>query len=371
MSARGRATGPAPSEPDPELGTFRFGREDAQEGVPSMGRTLRSVVTLLCTAVVLSLTVSAHAATYTDHQRAARAAAYLRTQQKPNGSFNAFSTVGSTADAVSAFVSAGVGRTAMMKAVGYLRQQVSLGHVTDIGSQAKVVLAVDAAGLDPHTFGGTDLLQTIRSTIGTDGHFGTSAVFDDALVVLAIESAKITPSNKAAAWLLAAQCPDGGWAYDTPYHAGTDNRHCVDSPSDFFSSDSNTTSYVVQALANMSDTDWVSSPFAFFASLRDQGPHGHHGWPYAAAFPGTDANSTALVIQAYRAAHVPVPTLSIQALRNLQTPVCGAFAFTWTKGTRGGPDQGATIGAIPGLLRDAFPVSGPVAVGLPVVPTCA
>jgi len=262
---------------------------------------------------------------------------------------------------VSAFVSAGVGRTAMMKAVGYLRQQVSLGHVTDIGSQAKVVLAVDAAGLDPHTFGGTNLLLRIRNTIGTDGHFGTSAVFDDALVVLAIESVKprITPSNKAAAWLLSAQCPDGGWAYDTPYHAGTDDRHCVDSPSDFFSSDSNTTSYVVQALANMSDTDWVSSPFAFFASLRDQGPRGHHGWPYAAAFPGTDANSTALVVQAYRAAHVPVPALSIQALRNL------------TKGTRGGPDQGATIGAIPGLLRDPFPVSGPVAVGLPVVPACA
>lgn len=334
-----------------------------------MGRTLRSVVTLLCTTVVLSLTVSAHAAAYTDQERAARGAAYLRTQQKPNGSFNAFSTVGSTADAVQAFVSAGVGRTAMMQAIGYLRQQVSLGHVTDIGSQAKVVLAVDAAGLDPHTFGGTNLLQTIRATIGTDGHFGTSAVFDDALVVLAIESAKIMPSNKAAAWLLSAQCPDGGWAYDKPYDAGTDNAHCVDSPTtDFFSSDSNTTSYVVQALANMSDTDWVSNPFAFFASLRDPV---HHGWHYAAAFPGTDANSTALVIQAYRAAGLPVPTLSIQALRDLQTPVCGAFSFTWSKGKRSGPDQGGTIGAIPGLLRDAFPVSGPVAVGLPAVPKCA
>lgn len=338
-----------------------------------MGRTLRSIATLLCTAVVLSITANAHAATFTDGQRAARAAAYLRSQQKPNGSFNAFSPVGSTADAVSAFVSAGVGRTAMMKAVGYLRQQVSLGHVTAIGLQAKVVLAVDAAGLNPRTFGGTNLLQTIRDTLGTDGHFGTSAVFDDALVVLAIESAGITPAIKAAVWLLSAQCPDGGWAYDKPYDSGTDNTHCVDpSGTDFFSSDSNTTSYVVQALANMSDTDWVyPTPFTFFASLRDQEPHGHHGWPYAVSNPGTDANSTALVIQAYRAAHVPLPPLSIQALRDLQTPVCGAFAFTWTKGRRGGPDPGATIGAVPGLLRDAFPVSGSVAVGLPTVPKCA
>jgi Prenyltransferase and squalene oxidase repeat len=335
-----------------------------------MGRTLRSVATLLCTSLVLATPVAAHAATYTDQQRAARAAAYLRTQQRPNGSFSAFSSIGSTADAVSAFVSAGVGRTAMMASIGFLRQQVVAGHVNTIGLQAKVVLAVDAAKLDPKTFGGTNLLKAIRDTIGTDGHFGTSAVFDDALALLAIESApaKNMPSIKAAAWLLSAQCPDGGWAYDKPYDAGTDNHHCVDSPTtDFFSSDSNTTSYVVQALSNMSDTDWVADPFAFFASMRDPV---HHGWPYAASFPGTDANSTALVIQAYRAAGIAVPTGSIQALRDLQTPLCGAFAFTWTKGKRGGPDQGATIGAIPGLLRDAFPVRGTVAVGLPLVRTC-
>jgi hypothetical protein len=340
-----------------------------------MGRTLRRVTARFLSvavsgAVVLSFAVSAHAAPITDQQRADRAVAYLRAHQRENGSIVAFSAIGSTADAVSAFVAAGVGRTAMTKAIGFLRTQVSLGHVTQIGLQAKVVIAVDAAGLDPATFGGANLVHTISATIGSDGHYGTSAVFDDALVMLAIESSGATPPTKAAAWLLQAQCPDGGWAYDKPYDSSTDNKHCSDGTTDYFPSDSNTTSYVVQALANMSDTDWIYDPFAstgFFFHLRDKV---RGGWPYSFGLP-SDANSTALVIQAYRAAKLAVPTGSIQALRDLQYTSCGAFAYSWSKGKRTGADLGATIGAIPGLLRKPFPVSGTVATGVPAVPKCA
>jgi hypothetical protein len=340
-----------------------------------MGRTLRRVTATLLTvavsgAVVLSFAASARAAPLTDQQRADRAAAYLRAHQRENGSIVAFSAIGSTADAVSAFVAAGVGRTAMTNAIGYLRAQVALGHVTQIGQQAKVVIAVDAAGLNPATFGGTNLLATISSTIGSGGHYGTSAVLDDALVMLAIESSGAVPPTKAAVWLLEAQCPDGGWAYDKPYDKTTgDNAHCSDGPKDFFPSDSNTTSYVVQALANMSDTDWVHDPFGssgFFSHLRDKV---RGGWPYSSGLP-TDANSTALVVQAYRAAKLAVPVGSIQALRNLQYTSCGAFAYSWSKGTRTGADVGATIGAILGLLRKPFPVSGEVAAGVPAVPKC-
>ena len=202
-----------------------------------MGRTLRRVTATFLSvavsgAVVLSFAVSAHAAPITDQQRADRAVAYLRAHQRENGSIVAFSAIGSTADAVLAFVAAGVGRTAMTKAIGFLRTQVSLGHVTQIGLQAKVVMAVSASGGDARTFGGVNLLRKIRSSLGSDGRFGTAAVLDDALAMLAIEvRGTAVPATKAAAWLLAAQCPDGGWAYDQPYDSVTDDADCWDGTS--------------------------------------------------------------------------------------------------------------------------------------------
>ena len=331
-----------------------------------MGRTLRRVTAALVTLTIVVAPVAAHAAAPTDRQRAARAVAYLASKQKANGAIVAFSPVGSTADAVVAFVAAGVGRTRMSKAVGYLRSQVEAGRVDSVGLQAKVVLAVSAAGLDPRTFGGANLIKALRDT-ESGGHFGTSAVFDDAMALLALESAGVAPGLTTANWLLAAQCPDGGWAYDEPYDAATDDASCYDgTPTDYFSSDSNTTSYVVQALTNMSKTDWVADPFAFFPTVRDHAK----GWGYSAGFT-TDANSTALVLQAYAEAGLPIPTGGMSALRRLQYPVCGAFAYTSTGGAKTDPDVGATIGAVPGLLRATLPVSGSVRTGLPAVRACA
>lgn len=332
-----------------------------------MGRTLRRVVaSLLSAAVVAAAPAAAHAAVLTDRQRAERAVAYLASKQRDNGSIVAFSPIGSTADAVGAFVAAGVGRVKMRNAIAFLRDRVAADKVDTVGLQAKVVLAVTAAGLDPRTFGGTNLVAAIRGTLA-GGHFGTSAVFDDATALLALEAAGVTPTAATATWLAAAQCPDGGWAYDQPYAPG-DDRHCNDgSGNDFFTSDTNTTSLVVQALTGLSSTAWVHSPFAFFTKLRDDA---RGGWGYTAGF-GTDANSTALVLQAYAAAARPTPSGGLIALRKLQYPRCGAFAFSYRGGTKGDPDVGATIGAVQGLLREPFPVSGTVASGLPAVPACA
>ena len=331
-----------------------------------MGRTPRRVAAALVTLVVVAAPLAARAAPLTDRQRAARAVAYLASKQKPNGAIVAFSPVGSTADAIVAFVAARVGRTRMGKAIGYLRSQVEAGRVDTVGLQAKVVLAVSAAGLDPRAFGGTNLIKALRDTV-SGGHFGTSAVFDDAMALLALESVGVTPAATTANWLLAAQCPDGGWAYDEPYDGATDDASCYDgTPTDYFSSDSNTTSYVVQALTNMAKTDWVADPFGFFPTVRDHAK----GWGYSAGFT-TDANSSALVLQAYAAAGLPIPTGGMTALRRLQYPACGAFAYSYTGGAKTEPDVGATIGAVPGLVRATLPVSGSVRTGLPAVRACA
>jgi hypothetical protein len=312
---------------------------------------------------------SAQAAALTDAQRARRAVAYLAQQQRPNGAIVAFSNIGSTSDAVMAFVAAGEGRTQMNRAIAFLRGRVSSGAVNTIGLQAKVVMAVSAAGLDPRNFGGQNLLAGIRSTIGPDGHYGDAAVFDDALAVLAVESAGLTPSVRAANWLLSAQCPDGGWAYDAPYQSGIDDAHCFDgSGTDFFTSDSNTTSYVVQGLTEMASTDWIASPFAFFDTVRDPA---NGGWSYSAGFLATDANSTGLVLQAYSATGQTTPHGALAALRRLQYPACGAFAYSWNGAVKSDPDVGATVGAVPGMLLTAFPVHGAVADTLPAIKACA
>lgn len=332
-----------------------------------MHRTLRRVTVPLVAALIVSIPAAARAAPLTDRDRAERGIAYLVSQQRPSGAIFGFSPIGSTADAVLAFVSAGVGRDQMKHAVAYLRHQVELGHVTDIGLEAKVVLAVTASGRDAQGFGGTNLVKAIRTQLDQHGHYGTSAVFDDALAVLAIGSAGLHPAARAGAWLLSAQCPDGGWAYDAPYDSGTDDAHCHSGPSDFFDADSNTTSYVMQALVAMGDTGWGADPFGFFDSVRDTVDG---GWSYAASFLSTDTNSTALVIQAYVADGVALPSGALKGLRSLQYRACGAWAYAHDGGTLGDPDIGATIGAVPGLLRDPLPLGGKVTRGVPSVLSC-
>lgn len=332
-------------------------------------RVIGVIASLSCTAVLWAVPASARAAGITDGERAQRAVAYLAQKQRPNGSIVAFSAVGSTADAVQAFVAAGEGHAQMELALNYLRGRVAAGKVTTLGLQAKVVLAVTAAGGDPRTFGGKNVLLAIRGTLGADGHYGNAVVLDDALALLAVESAGMTPAGKAASWLRAAQCPDGGWAYDKPYDPSTDDAHCTDgSGTDFFGSDSNTTSYVLQALAAMGSTDGIADPFAFFDTVRDPAKG---GWSYAASFLSTDANSTALVLQAYAAMGRTTPHGAIAALRRLQYGGCGAFAYSWSGDVKGAPDVGATIGAVPGLLLKSFPIHGTAANGLPATQPCA
>ena len=140
----------------------------------------RIVAACLSLAVLLMLPVSASAA-LTDQQRAERGTGFIAGMQRPNGSIPAFSPIGSTADAVLAFVATGSGRPAMRDALGYLRRQVTASNVTGVGLQAKVVMAASAVGRDPRTFGGTNMLQAIRSQIGDDGHIDDAAVFDQAL----------------------------------------------------------------------------------------------------------------------------------------------------------------------------------------------
>jgi hypothetical protein len=318
-----------------------------------MGSIRYRIVAGVSTAFLL-LALPAGAGTTTDQDRADAGAAFVASMQKRNGSIPAFSPIGSTADAVVGFVAAGAQRRTMRDAIGYLRTQARRGNVDGIGLVAKVVQAVVAAGRDPRSFGGENLVGWLRSRIRADGHIGKSAVFDHALAVLALEAAGLRPSRAVTGWLLDAQCPVGGWSYDAPYDAGVDDDSCWDgSGDDFFTADTNTTAYAVMALEHAGRDAYGSSPFPYLASARDAT---HGGWEYSPGF-GTDANSTALVIQAYVSAGRAIPAGGLAALRALQPDIgCGAWAYAYEDDEPGVPDVGATIGAIPAVLRVTFPL---------------
>jgi hypothetical protein len=335
-----------------------------------MAPTPKRVVISLCSlAVIVVLSGPAAAGVLSDQIRSERAIGFLRTQQRRDGSIPAFSAIGSTADAVLAITSAGVGPRILEEAIGYLRRQAAAGHLTGIGLKAKVVLAVVAAGGDPRRFGPQNLVHLIRTSARPNGRFGTATVFDQALGVLALVAARAPIPSGSTQWLIDGECPDGGWAFDAPYDGANDDAHCVSDPStDFFSSDSNTTSYVVQALVAANDDAWTGDPFDFFDLTRDADKG---GWAFSTAFITTDANSTALVLQAYAAATVAVPAGGRAALRGLQYARCGAWAFGYEGGTKGPADVGATIGAVPGLLLEPLPLSGGGSLGpAPRTPRC-
>jgi hypothetical protein len=245
----------------------------------------------------------------------------------------------------------------------YLARQVADGAVTSVGQRAQVALATVAAGGDPHDIGGHDLIAALRSTEQPNGRYGAGTdVYEHALAMLALAAAGAGPSRAAAAWLDDAQCADGGWQNDDP-PGPHDDAHCVDQTDpadDFFASDSNTTSLAVQALrAGPGGARPAHDPFAFFRALRDR----HFGgWGYSWGFETTDADSTALVIQAYAAAGRHSPDGALAALEALQYRRCGAWAFTWTDDGAGGftrtpPDVGASIDAIQGELRAPLPIA--------------
>ena len=195
-----------------------------------MRRTRRRVVaSLLSLGVIASLVVSApiaRAERRDDADRIDHAIAYLAAQQRPNGSIPAFSPIGSTADAVLAFVAAGVGEEQLADALGFLRRRVAHGKADGVGITAKIVTAVVAGGGDPHAFGGVDLVQSLVDTLGPHGRFGTASVFDDALAVLALEAAGSRCPTHSIQWLVDAQCADGGWQYSKPASAN-DDEHCL------------------------------------------------------------------------------------------------------------------------------------------------
>lgn len=266
------------------------------------------------------------------------ALAWLRRAQLADGGFSSGfsdgSDIGATADAVIALASAGEApaqwRVAGASPVDLLRARAA--EVTAPGLAAKVVLALIAAGEDPANFGNVDLPAVITGGFNPSTGFYGGGPFDSALAILALSQASGEAPPEAIQGLLRARQPDGSYAFDGAMFPG--------------SGDSNTTSLAAQALLIAGAGEEAVPSFAYFR--QTQNPDG--GWTYQKPSlygEATDANSTALVVQALLAGGQDLqqwgnPVASLLALQQ----VSGALAFN---GDTPGDNALATLQAIPAL----------------------
>ena len=317
---------------------------------------------LLACALAAALALSVvPASAVTNKSRARSAAGYIARQQENNGSIVSFSEYGSTADAIVALVAARRGDKTIGRALDFLARRVRNGKVfddPDVGVLGKIVMAVEAAGRNARKFGGRNLVRRIANLERPSGRLGQGTeVYSHGLLMLALEAAGRNVPRKVSRWLADAQCGDGGWAFDDPPGPNDDDT-CKDTtadPEDFVTSDSNTTATAIMALESASGID-TADGFTYLDELRDPVDG---GWGYTASFPATDANSTSLAIQAHLAAGRAIPSGAMAALKGLQVALCGrnAGAFRFLYGDTNPPDLGATIAAVPALVKKSLPIA--------------
>jgi hypothetical protein len=96
--------------------------------------------------------------------------------------------------------------------IEYLRSGVRLD--TDPGSLERTILAAVAAGADPRSFGGRNLVGALRSRVGRNGSVSEQTNLT-AFAVLALRAAGAGVSGRTLHWLLAQQDRDGGFNFGT------------------------------------------------------------------------------------------------------------------------------------------------------------
>lgn len=280
----------------------------------------------------------------------------------------------STAYAVMAMATTGIGPDARDRAVDYLSTHVDAfvkeGADDKPGALALLIMALDANDEDPTAVGG-DLVARLKATeraSGDDaGLYGVqSPSFDGAyrqsLALLALAAVGETDAE-AIEWLTEQQCPDGGWQAYRATNAGTLAACDSTDLATFKGEDTNSTALAAQALRAQAVTP-AASPLTWLQDAQNA----DGGWGY---FKGsaTDANSTALSAMAFTAAGVSpddtVPagdSTPYDALMALQLECAdgpsdyGAFAYQRDGDGDLVANVFATVQAVPALAGQAYPV---------------
>jgi hypothetical protein len=252
-----------------------------------------------------------------------RGIAWLHTQQLPDGSFGqrlAGQPTGSpstTADAVYVLALLGedpggpgwsVNGHSALDALAALAPDFARA---DAGQAGKVALAVAAAGRDPHSFGGLDLVGIIEGFYDpATGRYHPQLLFRDAIAVQALARSGVQVPNAALDALWQARLPDGGWFW------AFDGQE----------SDLDTTGFVTQVLATYAPARCAPALLPAVDYLAGhQDPAG--GWG-ATNPPGPpNANSTALAVAGLIVMSYDVQNDTGVLARHGQSPLASLLAF--------------------------------------------
>ncbi len=286
---------------------------------------------------------------------ASRAILYLQGQQ--SGSDGSI-PVGASTDAVSeeyaiGAAAAGYDPTALRHGSGPSVMAYLAAHAAtacnSAGACGELLQAVAAAGLNPASFGGVDLLTALDGFYNAStGVFGNGEAFIQTLAIQGLVAAHQPVPPAALHHLVAAQDSDGGWDYllikDDP-----------NGPTNFDTSDTNSTAMVLMALDAAGVHSRDRSALAWLHTQQDA----DGGFPYQAG-SGSDPDSTALVLQALIAAgqnpeapawapggHAPLAELITTQDSN------GGFTFPGNTA----PDPFTTAQVPPALERAAYPLT--------------
>lgn len=282
--------------------------------------------------------------------------------------------------AIVALASARVGSKQINKGIGYLEHHFQsfveiptskTSTVADPGRLAEVILAAEAAKVNPRRFGGdkavndlvTRLLAT-QSTSGTyKGLFGSpksptyATAYTQGLVLTALAAAG-QPNTAGAQWLVAQQCSDGGW--EGVRSVGT---ACPKpDPKTNTGPDTNDTALAIEGLVATKMSPKVN-PISFLkGSQYPTGGFAIYGG--TSSFQAPDPDSTAVVAQALVAlgdlSSVTKDGKTVE--RGLARYHLGCGAPSSERGAYRYPGESgvslyATIQAIPAASRRAFPIS--------------
>jgi Prenyltransferase and squalene oxidase repeat len=255
---------------------------------------------------------------------AASGVSFLRSHQHADGSFA--ERGGPSSPQLTAWAVLGLraaGTSAGPEALRYLNgHEAQLDSATDV---ALVALAERALGANP-----SDLVRRLRAIERPSGSIG-SLVNGTAWAVLAFRGAGMPVRTKTIRWLVARQNGAGGWGWNPG------------------AADSNDTAAVVEALsAAGSGGRPVRRALRFLLTYYRNRDGGFSLTPGR----GSDAQSTAWVIQAFVAARKPPPRGAVAYLKRLQRSD-GSFRYSGRYTTT---PVWVTSQVLPALARKPFPL---------------
>jgi hypothetical protein len=272
--------------------------------LPKLRATLAALV--VASSGLAAATAPAVAAVEDQPAAAAQAAAWVAAElDQPEPSFDVFGKTAARTDVVFALAAVGGEEGAARQALADLEagaeSYIGPANAANVGALAKVLLAVEIAGVDAATFvEGRDLEAELRASMDPSGIFA-SEVFSQSLAMIALGATPGGVPAAATAALEGMQCADGDFTF-----LGT----CPGGPIP----DVDTTALAIQALI-AAGSDGAAS---VAADLLADTQNADGSWPNAFGDPNT--NSAGVAGQALRAAgRVDAADLAAEFVMSLQT----------------------------------------------------